>query len=81
MIPVTVYGMYYRSLFKILLIEIVSVFSIDIASTCIACSSRYSLSQNAAKMYGHHSPITEGVIYGLWTSEILGPLLVKRMHQ
>lgn len=93
---ISVYVMYYGSSFKILLIEIVSFFSIDIqkikitilnqkfifcninitgtannkqsfASKFIACSSRSSLSQNTAKMYGHHYPITEGVIYGLWT--------------
>lgn len=103
--------MYYGSSFKILLIEIVSIFSIDIqkikitilnqqlifcninitgtannkqsfASKFIACSSRSSLSQNTAKMYGHHYPITEGVIYGLWTmtSETCS-LSVKRIHQ
>lgn len=108
---ISVYVMYYGSSFKILLIEIVSFFSIDIqkikitilnqkfifcninitgtannkqsfASKFIACSSRSSLSQNTAKMYGHHYPITEGVIYGLWTmtSETCS-LSVKRIHQ
>lgn len=108
---ISVYVMYYGSSFKILLIEIVSIFSIDIqkikitilnqklifcninitgtannkqsfASKFIACSSRSSLSQNTAKMYGHHYPITEGVIYGLWTmtSETCS-LSVKRIHQ